>query len=103
MRDTGGAMIDHAAAKQPIEAAGQARARRPLGAMTVHALGRDILTNSPLPLAVKMALGRRIVLLPAAAGAGIGNRMSPPPDLEGQPLHRRICITNHLRNRGTGS
>lgn len=70
MRDTGGAMIDHAAAKQPIEAAEQ-------------------------------ALGRRIVLLPA--GAGIGNRMRPPPDLEGQPLHRRICITIDLRNRGTGS
>lgn len=72
MRETGGAMIDHAAAKQPIAAAEQ-------------------------------ALGRRIILLPAAAGAGIGNRMRPPPDLEGQPLRRRICITIDLRNRGTGS
>ncbi|SFJ69665.1 Uncharacterized protein, UPF0303 family [Bosea sp. OK403] len=102
MSETGAATMDHAAAKKAIEANEQVLARLPLDTTTLHALGRDLLANSPAPLAVKIVLGRRTVLLLAGAGTSIDNERFL--DLKINTVfncgHSSLWWHHHLRGTG---
>lgn len=65
--------IDHAAAKLAIEADEALLARLSLDTRTLHSLGRDLIDEAPMPLSVKIVLGRRTVLLLAGQGTSLDN------------------------------
>lgn len=94
--------IDHAAAKAAIEADERLLAKLPLDALTLHALGRDLLERAPAPLSVEIVLGRRTVLLLAQDGTSLDNERFL--DLKINTVlncgHSSLWWFHHLRGTG---